>query len=204
MEGLKVDGRMKVKTLKADFKKTFGYALRVYNTQNHFVDEELLLANVRQDAEANKSGEFSIDPEWTVDEFEKKFKETFGIKVQVYTQDDTALADNNLKIISGKSLKVDGRMKVKTVRENFKETYGFCLRVYNTQNHFVDDNLLICEVRQAENIDKSGNISINPEWTIDEFEKKIMETFGVKVQVYTPDDTKLADNNIKLFWGDKA
>ena len=129
MEGLKVDGRMKVKTLKADFKKTFGYALRVYNTQNHFVDDDDLLSAVRQDADASKSGEFSIDPEWTVDEFEKNFKENFGIKVQVYTQDESGLADNNLKIISGKSLKVDGRMKVKTVRENFKETYGFCLRV---------------------------------------------------------------------------
>ena len=204
MEGLKVDGRMKVKTLKADFKKTFGYALRVYNTQNHFVDEELLLANVRQDAEADKSGAFTIDPEWTVDEFEKNFMATFGIKVQVYTQDDTALADNNLKIISGKSLKVDGRMKVKTVRENFKETYGFCLRVYNTQNHFVDDDDLIAQVRQDDNADRSGEISINPEWTIDEFEKKIMETYGVKVQVYTPDDTKLADNDIKLFWGNNA
>jgi hypothetical protein len=109
-----------------------------------------------------------------------------------------------LKIISGKSLKIDGRMKVKTVRENFKETYGFCLRVYNTQNHFVDDDDLICAVRQDDNADKSGDITINPEWTIDEFEKKVMEIFGVKVQVYTPDDTKLADNDIKLFWGNKA
>ena len=138
-----------------------------------------------------------------MDEFEKNFMATFGVKVQVYTQDDTALADNNLKIISGKSLKIDGRMKVKTVRENFKETYGFCLRVYNTQNHFVDDDDLICAVRQDDNADRSGDITINPEWTIDEFEKKIMETYGVKVQVYTPDDTKLADNDIKLFWGNK-
>jgi hypothetical protein len=190
--------------LKADFKKTFGYALRVYNTQNHFVDDDDLLSAVRQDADASKSGEFSIDPEWTVDEFEKNFKENFGIKVQVYTQDESGLADNNLKIISGKSLKIDGRMKVKTVRENFKETYGFCLRVYNTQNHFVDDDDLICAVRQDDNADRSGDITINPEWTIDEFEKKVMEIFGVKVQVYTPDDTKLADNDIKLFWGNKA
>jgi len=125
MEGLKVDGRMKVKTLRADFKKTFGFALRVYNTQNHYVDDELLLANVRQTEDASKSGDFTIDPEWTVDEFEKNFKDTFGIKVQVYTTDDTQLADNNLKISSGKSLKVDGRMKVKTLRENFKNTYNF-------------------------------------------------------------------------------
>lgn len=202
MEGLKVDGRMKVKTLRADFKKTFGFALRVYNTQNHYVDDELLLANVRQAEEASKSGEFTIDPEWTVDEFEKKFMETFGIKVQVYTTDDTQLADNNLKISSGKSLKVDGRMKVKTLRENFKNTYNFCLRVYNTQNHYVDDELLLSNVRQNQDADKSGDITIDPNWTIDEFEKKFMETYGIKVQVYTPDDTKLADNDIKLFWGE--
>ena len=202
MEGLKVDGRMKVKTLRADFKKTFGFALRVYNTQNHYVDDELLLANVRQTEDASKSGDFTIDPEWTVDEFEKNFKDTFGIKVQVYTTDDTQLADNNLKISSGKSLKVDGRMKVKTLRENFKNTYNFCLRVYNTQNHYVDDELLLSNVRQNQDADKSGDITIGPNWTIDEFEKKFMETYGIKVQVYTPDDTKLANNDIKLFWGE--
>ena len=202
MEGLKVDGRMKVKTLKENFKKFFGYTLRVYNTQNHFVDEELLLANVRQDND-KKTGEFSINPEWRIDEFEKEFMDVFAIKVQVATADDSALADNALKVISGKSLKVDGRMKVKTVREAFKATYGFCLKVYNTQNHFVDDDALISAVRHTNDIDKSGEISINPEWTIDEFEKKIMETYGVKVQVYTPDESKLADNNIKLFWGNE-
>ena len=106
MEGLKVDGRMKVKTLKENFKKTFGYTLRVYNTQNHFVDEELLLADVRQD-DSVKTGEFSIDPEWTIDEFEKNFKDAFAIKVHVATQDDSALAENNLKVVSGKSLKVE-------------------------------------------------------------------------------------------------
>jgi AraC-like DNA-binding protein len=200
MEGLKVDGRMKVKTLKDNFKKTFGYTLRVYNTQNHFVDEELLLSDVRQD-DSVKTGEFSIDPEWTVDEFEKNFMGAFAIKVQVATQDDSALAENSLKIISGKSLKVDGRMKVKTLKEAFKNTYGFCLRVYNTQNHFVDDELLLSNVRQDADAAKSGETSIDPSWTIDEFEKNFKENYGIKVQVYTPDDSKLADNDIKLFWG---
>ncbi len=202
MEGLKVDGRMKVKTLKADFKKCFGYSLRVYNTQNHFVDEELVLAQVRQDADAAKTGEFSVDPMWTIDEFEKNFMETFGIKVQVYTKEDDKLAENELPVCSGKALKVDGRMKVKTLREEFKNTYGFCLRVYNTQNHFVDDELLLCNVRQDADASKSGESSINPMWTIDEFEKNFMGTYGIKVQVYTSDDSKLADNDIKLFWGE--
>jgi len=202
MEGLKVDGRMKVKTLKENFKKTFGYTLRVYNTQNHFVDEELLLSGVRQD-DSVKTGEFSIDPDWTIDEFEKKFMEAFAIKVQVATQDDSALAENSLKVVSGKSLKVDGRMKVKTLREAFKETYGFCLRVYNTQNHFVDDELLLANVRQDADAAKSGETTIDPEWTIDEFEKNFKANYGIKVQVYTPDDSKLADNDIKLFWGNE-
>ena len=186
--------------MKENFKKTFGYTLRVYNTQNHFVDEELLLADVRQD-DSVKTGEFSIDPEWTIDEFEKNFKDAFAIKVQVATQDDSALAENNLKVVSGKSLKVDGRMKVKTLKEDFKNTYGFCLRVYNTQNHFVDDELLLANVRQDAEAAKSGETAIDPTWTIDEFEKNFMSNYGIKVQVYTPDDSKLADNNIKLFWG---
>ena len=202
MEGLEVDGRMKVKTLKENFKKFFGYTLRVYNTQNHFVDEDLLLANVRQDDD-KKTGEFSINPEWRIDEFEKEFMDMFAIKVQVATADDSALADNALKVISGKSLNVDGRMKVKTLKDAFKETYGFCLKVYNTQNHFVDDDLLLCNVRQDADAAKTGETTIDPTWTIDEFEKNFMAIYGIKVQVYTPDESKLADNNIKLFWGNE-
>ena len=157
MEGLKVDGRMKVKTLKANFKKAFGFSLRVYNTQNHFVDEELLLANVRQD-DNTKTGACEINPEWTVDEFEKAFMEAFAIKVQVAVADDSALADNSAILVSGKTLKVDGRMKVKTLKEAFKELYGFTLRVYNSQNHFVDDDLLLANVRQDATADKSDEL----------------------------------------------
>ncbi|MBR4266092.1 MAG: hypothetical protein IKQ46_08575 [Bacteroidales bacterium] len=200
MEGLKVDGRMKVKTLKANFKKAFGFSLRVYNTQNHFVDEELLLANVRQD-DNTKTGACEINPEWTVDEFEKAFMEAFAIKVQVAVADDSALADNSAILVSGKTLKVDGRMKVKTLKEAFKELYGFTLRVYNSQNHFVDDDLLLANVRQDATADKSDEVYIDPTFTIDEFERAFMDHFGIKVQVAEADDSKLADNNIKLFWG---
>ncbi len=200
MEGLKVDGRMKVKTLRANFKKAFGFTLRVYNTQNHFVDDELLIANVRQ-GEETQNGACEINPEWTVDEFEKAFMQAFSIKVQVAEPDDSKLADNSAILVSGKTLKVDGRMKVKTLKEQFKNLYGFTLRVYNTQNHFVDDDLLIADVRQTEDADKSAEVYIDPTYTIDEFEKAFMAAFGVKIQVAEADDSKLADNNIKLFWG---
>ncbi|MCQ2975548.1 MAG: hypothetical protein MJ211_12175 [Bacteroidales bacterium] len=97
MAEIKVDGRMKVKTLRAAFKENFGATLRVYNTSNHFVDDEALLCNVRQDDDV-KVQEFTIDPKWTVDEFEKKFMDVYAIKVQVATADDSKLADNNLAL----------------------------------------------------------------------------------------------------------
>jgi hypothetical protein len=53
---LNINGRMKVKTLRADFKKEFGLSLRIYVGVN-FADEEATLASIRKGD--SKGGEFS-------------------------------------------------------------------------------------------------------------------------------------------------
>ena len=94
---LKVSGRMSVKTLKAQFKENYGSTLRVYKGVG-FADDNATLASIRS-GEA-KGGELVVGGNMKVGNFEDKMKEIFGIKVQVATKDDSALADNSLTLVA--------------------------------------------------------------------------------------------------------
>jgi hypothetical protein len=92
---LNISGNMKVKTLKADFKKEFGLTLRVYNGVA-FADDAATLASIRKgDA---KGGEFAPRTNTKVGNLEDKIKELFGIKTQVAGSDDSYLCDNALTL----------------------------------------------------------------------------------------------------------
>lgn len=95
MAELKVSGRILVKSLKAQFKAAFGSTLRVYKG-NNFADENATLASLRTGDV--KGGEFSANGNMLVGNSEKKFKETFGINVQVANAKDSALADNGITL----------------------------------------------------------------------------------------------------------
>lgn len=95
MAEFKIDGRMKVKTLRAKFKESFGATLRVYKGVG-FADDDATLASIR--AEGAKGGELVVMGNMKVGNFEEKVKELYGIKVQVATADDSALADNGITI----------------------------------------------------------------------------------------------------------
>lgn len=104
MADFKLDGRTKVKTLKANFKKEFGGTLRVYKSvscKGAFADEEATLASIR--AEGTKGGELVVKGNMQVGNFEKKVAELYGIGVQVANSDDSKLADNSITLTaSGK------------------------------------------------------------------------------------------------------
>lgn len=96
MADLKIDGRMKVKTLKENFKKNFGATLRVYKSvtcKGAFADDDATLASIR--AEGKAGGELKIVGNMQVGNFEKKIAEMYGIGVQVANAKDTELADNS-------------------------------------------------------------------------------------------------------------
>ncbi|WP_199768949.1 hypothetical protein [Helicobacter cetorum] len=95
-EKFSVTGNMKVKTLKADFKKHFGASLRIYKG-NQFAPEDATLASIKQ-TKAKVEGKFWAHSSDKVGEFEKKMLETFGIKVQVANKADTKLSNNNLTL----------------------------------------------------------------------------------------------------------
>ena len=99
MADFKLDGRMKVKTLKANFKECFGATLRVYKSESckgAFADDDATLASIR--AEGCKGGDLAVKGNMLVGNFEKKVAEMYGIGVQVANADDSALADNSITI----------------------------------------------------------------------------------------------------------
>lgn len=108
MANFKIDGRMTVNTLKTKFKETFGLSLRVYNGNNagrgaRFADDKLQLGTISDEKGAIKAGsEFDVTETMTVGEFEVAFQQAFDIAVQVASEDDSKLVDNNAKLIEAK------------------------------------------------------------------------------------------------------
>ena len=94
-----LNGRSKVKTLKANFKENFGATLRVYKNvscKGGFADDDATLASIR--AEGCKGGDIVVRGNMQVGNFEKKVAEMYGIGVQVAVKDDSALADNSITL----------------------------------------------------------------------------------------------------------
>ena len=100
MADLRIDGRMKVKTLKANFKKAFGASLRVYTTVTCKtpVDDDATLGSLM--AKGAKGGEQTFGGNLRVGIFEKKINEMFGIGVQVANSSDTKLSNNDITLVA--------------------------------------------------------------------------------------------------------
>ena len=101
MADYKLDGRMKVKSLKENIKKCFGASLRVYKSETckgAFADDDATLASIR--AEGKKGGELVVGGNLKVGNFEKKIAELYGIGVQVANADDSKLADNDITLVA--------------------------------------------------------------------------------------------------------
>lgn len=97
MAELRIDSRMKVKTLKANFKKAFGATLRVYTTSTckAVADDEATLGSLMGSA---KGGEATFGSNLRVGNFEKKLNEMYGIGVQVANPANTKLSDNEITL----------------------------------------------------------------------------------------------------------
>lgn len=101
MADFDISGRMKIKTLKANFKKEFGSTLRVYKGAK-FADDDDTIASIAS-KKIESGSEVKANGNTKVATFEDKMKDVFGIKVQVATPDDSALVDNGLTLsASGK------------------------------------------------------------------------------------------------------
>lgn len=83
---IKIDGRLLVSTLCANFKKEFGGTLRVYNGAKRCTGSEKVTEITA------KTGSYECRSSKTVGGFEKDLLDKFGIKVQVASGDDWVLA----------------------------------------------------------------------------------------------------------------
>jgi hypothetical protein len=91
--------------------------------------------------------------------------------------------------------KISGRMTVKNLKKQFKDAFGSTLRVYNGAK-FADDDATLASIRKGDS--KGGELEVKGNMQVGNFEKKMMELYGIKVQVASSDDSKLVDNSLTL------
>lgn len=94
-----------------------------------------------------------------------------------------------------RQLKISGRMTVKNLKAQFKSAFGGTLRVYNGQQ-FADDNATLASIRKSNN--RGGEFEVRGNLQVGTFERRMMEIFGIRVQVANADNTALVRNDVTL------
>ena len=92
-------------------------------------------------------------------------------------------------------INVNGRMLVKNFKKQFQEAFGCSLRVY-VKTHFADESQTLASLREEGK--KGGELSVKGNMLVGNFEAKMLEEYGITVQVANIDDTKLVDNHLTL------
>jgi hypothetical protein len=92
-------------------------------------------------------------------------------------------------------IKLSGNKKVSTLCKEFQEAFGGTLRVYNGRS-LADENDTLSAIRKG--AAKGGTLTVNGNMLVGNFEKKVKEMYGIRVQVANVDNSKLADNNVTL------
>lgn len=92
--------------------------------------------------------------------------------------------------------KIDGRMTVRQLKENFKNEFEGTLRVYNGREK-ADDSATLASIRVNDDA-KGGELVCRASRTVGKFEQEMLDVFGIKVQVASPDDWVLALDGITL------
>lgn len=111
-----------------------------------------------------------------------------------------SIFSNLLDRFKAKDFSIAPNKKIKTIQAEFKANFGLTLRVYKG-NQFADGNLTLAglnnKVSSTINVKQEG-LSIKSSMRIDDFEKLIVEHFGLKVQVANEFDTYLVGNRYTL------
>ena len=92
--------------------------------------------------------------------------------------------------------KITGNMKVKSLKDDFKAEFGGTHRVYDGRSH-ADEAATVGSVAKK-TITKGSEVSANGNLLVKSFEDRIKEAYGIRVEVATADDSKLADDGCRL------
>lgn len=95
MATIKVTKSSSVQSIQAQFKKDFSCNLRIYKG-NQFADSKTKISELSKTD--NATGELEIGARSRVENVEKYFEDTFGIKVQISNADNTKLAKNTMTL----------------------------------------------------------------------------------------------------------
>jgi hypothetical protein len=95
MATIKVTKARSVQSIKSQFSKEFSCNIRIYNG-NKFADDKMKISDLSKTD--NPGGDLELGARSRVENVEKYFNETFGIKVQISNADDTKLAGNELTL----------------------------------------------------------------------------------------------------------
>ncbi len=101
MADFKINGNMKVGTLRENFTKEFGSTIRLYNGIK-FADDNDKVGTIAKKSVAHGK-DVSANGRTLVKNFEKQMKDVYGIKIQVASKDDSQLVSNDISLTaSGK------------------------------------------------------------------------------------------------------
>ncbi|OGV70053.1 MAG: hypothetical protein A3K19_24920 [Lentisphaerae bacterium RIFOXYB12_FULL_65_16] len=93
---------------------------------------------------------------------------------------------------------ISGNMKVSTLKERFKAEFGSTLRVYKgNSKHFADDEATVGSLAEA-TVKQGTEVKAHGRLLVRNFENQIRDQLGFAVQVASPDNSFLVDNNMSL------
>jgi hypothetical protein len=101
MPTIKVTRASSVQSIKRQFSEEFNCNIRIYKG-NQFADDGTKISELSNSEEPG--GELDLGPRSRVENVERYFMETFGIKVQISNSDDTKLADNSMTLTQAGNL----------------------------------------------------------------------------------------------------
>ncbi len=90
---------------------------------------------------------------------------------------------------------ISGRMKVKTLKHDFFNEFGLNIRIYDGQR-FADDEATLASIRKGDH--KGGEFSPRRNTKVGNLEDKMMELFGLKVQISGSDDSYLCNDDLTI------
>ena len=88
---------------------------------------------------------------------------------------------------------IDGRMRVDSLQKQFKEAFGGTLRVYY-HHHLAEAAARLTEIR-GEGAPATGELAVKGSMKVSTFEEKMMEQFGIEVQVADAANEVLINND---------
>lgn len=95
MATIKVTKASSVQSIKSQFNKEFSCNIRIYNGVK-FADDKMKISDLSKTD--NPGGNLELGARSRVENVEKYFKESFGIKIQIANADNTKLAGNELTL----------------------------------------------------------------------------------------------------------